>query len=251
MCVHTSCSATFAIWAVVLVFISRGVSVFPLAFLVNQMTHKKRMAHGKGPLLPLKNQIMMFAAVTLQYQILIAHRCSVDPWRPVDPCRAALVCWGAMQGLRGAVALALVMKMPSSSADEFSSTTLFVIMVSNVCLGGLTQPLINALGIPNEHSKTLRKSDKEFDQQEESSVLAFAKFENQYLTFLVGDNVGRQKILQIKAQREKAERNALHTDQAHTAGTSKPSPLNVPGSDVSTLPYPTLRYCTRKPPYGT
>ena len=51
-------------------------------------------------------------------------------------------------GLRGAVALALVMQMPSSSFQAFSSATLFIIFVTNIVLGGLTTPLVKLLKIP-------------------------------------------------------------------------------------------------------
>ena len=62
-------------------------------------------------------------------------------------------------GLRGAVALALVMQMPSSSAEEIGSATLFIIVVTNVVLGGLTAPMVSLLGIPNEKNGTLDLSD--------------------------------------------------------------------------------------------
>jgi NhaP-type Na+/H+ or K+/H+ antiporter len=72
-------------------------------------------------------------------------------------------------GLRGAVALALVMQMPSIAAEEIASTTLFIIVVTNVVLGGLTAPMVSLLGIPNEKNGTLNlaaftltKREKEF-----------------------------------------------------------------------------------------
>jgi NhaP-type Na+/H+ or K+/H+ antiporter len=45
-------------------------------------------------------------------------------------------------GLRGAVALALVMQMPTSSAEEIASATLFVVFWTNIVLGGLTTPMV-------------------------------------------------------------------------------------------------------------
>ena len=56
------------------------------------------------------------------------------------PMSTQIMMFGA--GLRGAVALALVMQMPTSSAEEVASATLFVVFWTNIVLGGLTTPMV-------------------------------------------------------------------------------------------------------------
>ena len=63
------------------------------------------------------------------------------------PMSTQIMMFGA--GLRGAVALALVMQMPTSSAEEIASATLFVVFWTNIVLGGLTTPLVLWLKVKN------------------------------------------------------------------------------------------------------
>ena len=69
-------------------------------------------------------------------------------------------------GLRGAVALALVMQMPTSSSEEIASACLFVIFWTNIVLGGVTTPLVGWLKIPNEGDGSLDVSSFEFTEKE-------------------------------------------------------------------------------------
>ena len=50
-----------------------------------------------------------------------------------------------VSGLRGIVALALVMAMPSSSQEQIAAATMFVIFWTNIVLGGLTATLVPRL----------------------------------------------------------------------------------------------------------
>ena len=69
-------------------------------------------------------------------------------------------------GLRGAVALALVVQMPTSSSEEITSACLFVIFWTNIVLGGLTTPLVGWLKIPNEGDGSLDVSSFELTEKE-------------------------------------------------------------------------------------
>ena len=80
-------------------------------------------------------------------------------------------------GLRGAVALALVMQMPSSSAEPITSTTLFVIFWTNVILGGMTAPLVSCLNIPNQSDGNLEESDFEFDDDDVEYLFKMERFQ--------------------------------------------------------------------------
>ena len=87
-------------------------------------------------------------------------------------------------GLRGAVALALVMGMPSSKVDVFASATLFIIMFTNFLLGGATGSLIQALGVHSEQAGNMAPEDLEFTDKEAQAVFAWYEFENRWLPFL-------------------------------------------------------------------
>ena len=100
---------SFSLLALVLVVMSRFVSVLAVGLLNRQIETEE----GSTNAVSNKNLAMMIGA-----------------------------------GLRGAVALALVMQMPSSSFVAISSATLFIIVVTNVVLGGLTTPLVMFLKIP-------------------------------------------------------------------------------------------------------
>lgn len=79
-------------------------------------------------------------------------------------------------GLKGAVALALVTKMPTSSGEQFTSATIFLIFWTNVLLGGLSIPLIKFLGIPNESDGTMDLEEFEFTEDEANYLSSLEGF---------------------------------------------------------------------------
>jgi hypothetical protein len=91
----------------------------------------------------------------------------------------------SVAGLRGAVALALVTQTPSSSYQAFISATLFIIVVTNVVLGGMTAPLVSFLGINNEHDKTLDMSHFNFSEKEAELLQAWEEMSEKWFNFLL------------------------------------------------------------------
>lgn len=68
------------------------------------------------------------------------------------------------------MALALVMQTPSSSGEELAGATLFIIVATNIGLGGLTAPLVSMLGIHNEANGTLDLENFEFTDEEITQI---------------------------------------------------------------------------------
>jgi len=61
------------------------------------------------------------------------------------PHKMQCVIWFA--GLRGAIAFALSQNMPGEHRDLYSSTTLFIVIFTTVVCGGLTEPMLNHMGM--------------------------------------------------------------------------------------------------------
>lgn len=148
----------FSVIATVLVVMSRGISVFPLATIWNAGVKRKAKQQQQvagstysleESLMPKQHCLMMFAG-----------------------------------GLRGAVALALVMGMPSSKVDVFASATLFIIMVTNVILGGATTNVINFLGVHSKQAGNMTDEDTDFTPSEEVAVLHWYDIEKKFVPFL-------------------------------------------------------------------
>lgn len=174
----------FSIIAVVLVVLSRSLSVFPLAALWNagvrrKASRKRQQVEGttyneEEALIPVQHSKMMFAA-----------------------------------GLRGAVALALVMGMPSSKVDVFASATLFIIMVTNVVLGGATTNVIAALGVHSKQAGNMTQSDTDFTASEEKAVIRWYALEERWLPFLRLD-VDLEERDRVLKHRQTQPDNASH-----------------------------------------
>lgn len=176
--------AMFSVISVVLVVLSRAVSVFPLAALWNAGVKRKAKKQIEGStynekeaLQPAQHSVMMFAG-----------------------------------GLRGAVALALVMGMPSSKVDVFASATLFIIMVTNIILGGATTNVIAYLGVHSQHAGNMTAADTEFTPSEEAAVIRWYELEKRWLPFLrlEIDFGKRERVLQRQKEQAAAMEPAHH-----------------------------------------
>jgi NhaP-type Na+/H+ or K+/H+ antiporter/ABC-type branched-subunit amino acid transport system substrate-binding protein len=109
------------------------------------------------------------------------------------PMSTQIMMFGA--GLRGAVALALVMQMPTSSAEEVASATLFVVFWTNIVLGGLTTPMVLWLKIPNEGNGTLDVSTFEFTEKEKKWLQRIDKVEERWAQRLLVNGTKTVKTL--------------------------------------------------------
>ena len=115
-------------------------------------------------------------------------------------------------GLRGAVALALVMGMPSSKVDVFAAATLFIIMVTNIILGGATTNVIAYLGVHSQHAGNMTAADTEFTPSEEAAVIRWYELEKRWLPFLrlEIDFGKRERVLQRQKEQAAAMEPAHH-----------------------------------------
>lgn len=191
--------ALFSVVATVLVLLSRGISVFPLTALWNACVERKakkakqqnRLYFKEEALVPLQHSMMMLAG-----------------------------------GLRGAVALALVMAMPSSKFEVFASATLFIIMFTNVVLGGATTSVIAALGVHSKMAGNMTAEDTEFTLNEERTVLKWYDLERRWLPFLRLDIDLEQRdreLLKRRLQLAAASAHDTWRDLTHQVVESKGS----------------------------
>jgi hypothetical protein len=88
------------------------------------------------------------------------------------------------QGLRGAIALVLVVGLPVDAHRRayFISTCVFIIIVTNVGLGGLTVPAVKSLKIPNKLEGTLPAGKAALSTSEEELAQAriWAEIDRRY-----------------------------------------------------------------------
>ena len=109
----------FSLVALFLVVASRGATVFPLALVANTVIKVRGQ--------PVETQISM------SYQ-----------------------CMMFTAGLRGAIALVLVLGLPPGRFNaDIEATTVFIVLVTNVVLGGATVPVVRYLKIPCDKDGTL------------------------------------------------------------------------------------------------
>merc|ERR1712166_316952 len=108
-------------------------------------------------------------------------------------------------GLRGAVALALVMQMPTSSAEEIASATLFVVFWTNIVLGGLTTPLVLWLKIPNEGNGTLDVQSFVFTDDEKKWLHSIDALEERWAERLLVNGTDTAKTLSSGNAKGKSE----------------------------------------------
>ena len=141
-----------------------------------------------------------------------------------------------VSGLRGIVALALVMAMPSSSQEQIAAATMFVIFWTNIVLGGLTATLVprlfeehdgaDGVEFTDEQAKFLVAIDSTFDKWADKLLIYGSENINH---FNVATEHGKrqhhwQKIL-VKAKLD-ALRNLSAADDQADSGASMTKHVN-------------------------
>ena len=112
-------------------------------------------------------------------------------------------------GLRGAIALVLVLGLPKPGHhnQELEATTVFIVLVTNIVLGGLTVPAVRKLGIPNDKDGTLVKDPIArlgMSAEEKRTVQSWDDFDAKYFRPLLISKKG-QANARLKL------RKSLHT----------------------------------------
>jgi hypothetical protein len=88
-------------------------------------------------------------------------------------CNAQIVLWFA--GLRGAIAFSLSHAVPTENHSEIYTTTVVIVLFSVLILGGMTIPVLKALGIKLGEKETDGKEEKLFTKENK-----FLKFDRLY-----------------------------------------------------------------------
>eukprot|EP01137_Pigoraptor_chileana_P020836 Opistho-2@83731 len=131
---HHEWRPAFMTLSLVTVLFARAANIFPLAFLLNLCT-------GRAP-------------------------------KPV-PFRHMIVMWAA--GLRGAISFALAMEDHATESRRIIlSTTLFIVAVTVIVLGGVSLPLVNCLGVIRRRAESIELSSVENMVNETDSAAAAA-----------------------------------------------------------------------------
>ncbi|CAI5972212.1 unnamed protein product [Closterium sp. NIES-64] len=131
--------------AIPLCLISRAFNVFPLSFLSNCTQANKipaNMILMMANKIPTNMILMMANKIPTNMILMMANKI---------PTNMILMMW--LSGLRGAIAFALALNMPQRN-PAIISTTLFVVVLTTVVMGGSTCPLLRALGLSAAHPHT-------------------------------------------------------------------------------------------------
>ena len=91
------------------------------------------------------------------------------------PFKMQVVIW--FSGLRGAIAFALSMNMPSENRELYISTTLSIVILTTIACGGLTESLLEAMGMKRSQEEVL--ADEE-DGEDEGFEFEFQEYVADY-----------------------------------------------------------------------
>ena len=211
-------SWSFTVIGLITVVVSRGVTVFPLGAAVNAAL--RWQDRPLAAQVPQKHMQMMFVA-----------------------------------GLRGAIALVLVVGMPMVGAPDanvrrnyFVSTCVFIIIFTNVVLGGMTVPMVKKLEIPNKLQGTLPEDIVEavnLNAEELLHVRAFQAMDRKLFAPLLRIDVPDREAAAATLQRINAAKEASHR-VAERVTNAIPASLRLRGGTgmepASVVPTPANMY---------
>lgn len=132
---------SFIAWSSVGSLLGRAIGIYPLAMMYNWCL-KKNTYHSNGPDSQLDASESDKAPP--EFTNVPGQRKSHDKYIPLQMVH---MIWFA--GLRGAVAYACVRKFPNVSghADTFTATTMVIVLLSVIGMGGTTECMLQVLGI--------------------------------------------------------------------------------------------------------